>query len=423
MASSPTIGTRQSRVIAASPVYYGWVVVGAAALALAMTLPGQTAGVSLFIDSFIADLGVSRGAISLAYTVATILAAFTLPWTGRWLDRYGPRRGVVVIALLFGLACAGMGLAGGLATLFVGFFLLRSLGPGALALVSLHAVNLWFIQRRGVAVGSMGIGLALATAFALPMIAGGIEVFGWRATYFAMGAVLLLVLLPIGAVLFRGHPERFGLQPDGRAETLAPSVPEPAFTLHEARRTGMFWLLSAGIVCTAAIGTGLLFHHIALMGSGGLSREAAALMFIPYGLVTIPSNLVAGALIDRFGPRRVMVAHLGLFAAMTASIPLVATIPAVIGYGIVFGVTQGLQNNLAGSGFAYYFGRRHVGAIKGYATTLFVGGTALGPPLVALGEHLPGGYTSVLVALALIPTVLMVIALRPTFEQALGRAG
>ena len=64
-----------SRVVRASPVYFGWPVTIAAALAMAATLPGQTAGVSLFIDSFIADLGVSRATVSLAYTGATVAAS------------------------------------------------------------------------------------------------------------------------------------------------------------------------------------------------------------------------------------------------------------------------------------------------------------------------------------------------------------
>ena len=37
---------RRSRAIEASPVYYGWVVLAAATLGMAMTTPGQTTGVS-----------------------------------------------------------------------------------------------------------------------------------------------------------------------------------------------------------------------------------------------------------------------------------------------------------------------------------------------------------------------------------------
>jgi len=52
------------------PFYDGRMVLVVATLGVAATLPGQTAGVSLFIDAFTADLGLSRLAVSWFYTVS-----------------------------------------------------------------------------------------------------------------------------------------------------------------------------------------------------------------------------------------------------------------------------------------------------------------------------------------------------------------
>ena len=68
-----------SALVEWSPVYYGWVVLGISTLGMAATLPGQTAGVSLFIDAFIEDLGLSRSLVSWFYTVATVLSSLGLP--------------------------------------------------------------------------------------------------------------------------------------------------------------------------------------------------------------------------------------------------------------------------------------------------------------------------------------------------------
>lgn len=46
---------------------------------MAATLPGQTAGLSRFIDTFIEDLGLSRLAVSWLYTGATVLGPLGLP--------------------------------------------------------------------------------------------------------------------------------------------------------------------------------------------------------------------------------------------------------------------------------------------------------------------------------------------------------
>jgi hypothetical protein len=75
----------------------GWRIVGYASRALAATGPGQTVGVTLFVDPLVADLGVSRSAVSTAHLVVTLAGALALPWIGRALDRYGIRRTMAVI--------------------------------------------------------------------------------------------------------------------------------------------------------------------------------------------------------------------------------------------------------------------------------------------------------------------------------------
>ena len=397
-----------SRFVRDFPVYFGWPVTAAAAVAMAATLPGQTAGVSLFIDSFIADLGLGRGAVSLAYTGATVGSAAVLPFAGRALDRWGPRRGVVVIAVLFALAVAGMSQVRGLATLAVGFFLLRALGQGSLSLAAIHVVNLWFVRRRGVAVGVMGLGMAAALAVVPGLIEQGIDGVGWRATYVWMGVAVAGVLLPVGLAFFRRHPEAFGLVPDG-APGPPDGSPEPSVSLVQARRTLPFWVLTAGLASTACLGTALLFHHVDVMAAGGLTRAQAALLFVPYGVLTAVSSLGAGAILDRVGPGRVFAAGLALYAGMLAAAPAIATEAAVLGYGAAFGLAQGTLGNVGGSAYAHFFGRAEIGAIKGFTHTVFVAATAVGPPLVAFGQG-AWGYGPTLQGLALVPAGLAVLA-------------
>lgn len=394
----------RSRVVGASPVYFGWPVAVAAALAMAATLPGQTAGVSLFVDAFIADLGLGRGVVSAAYTGATVAAAFVLPWSGRALDRWGPRRGVVVIVALLALSCLVMAQARGLATLVLGFFLLRALGQGALSLAAVHVVNLWFVRRRGLAVGVMGLGMAAAVATVPPLIAEGIAALGWRQTYALLGLGVAAVMLPVGGLFLRSHPERYGLLPDGDVVLVA--EPERSVTLAEARRTSTFWALTLGLASTSCIGTGLLFHHVDLMAAAGVGRAEAALLFVPYGAVTAASSLAAGALLDRVGPRAVLVGALALFATMTAAVPFVETEAAVWAYGAAFGLAQGGTGNVGGSAYAHFFGRVHIGAIKGFTRTAFVGGAAVGPLLFPLGVAAFGSYPPTLWALAVVPAGL-----------------
>ncbi|MBE9107916.1 hypothetical protein IQ273_00570 [Nodosilinea sp. LEGE 07298] len=99
---------QHSRLIAASPIYYGWVVLAAGTLGQLMTTPGQTIGVSVFLDPIMADLGLSRSLVSLLYLLGTLSGSLILPFVGRFIDQQGPRVAVGAIAALFALACLGM---------------------------------------------------------------------------------------------------------------------------------------------------------------------------------------------------------------------------------------------------------------------------------------------------------------------------
>lgn len=407
------LSVRDRRLIEGSPVFFGWFVVFAATIGMAMTIPGQTAGLSLFIDALIADLGISRATISLTYTVATVVGALALPFIGRQIDRFGPRRAVLAITVAFALACFYMGLTAGLITLAIGFVLMRGLGQGALSLVSVHVVNLWFIRRRGRAVGIMGMGVALATAFFPLLVDQMIGAVGWREAFFLIGSGVLIVMLPVGLLLYRPHPERFGLRPDGATpeSDAASAADESNVSLSEARRTLTFWIVTLGGMTMSALGTGLIFHHFSILSQNGLSRSAAAVMFVPLGLMTASSNLGVGFLLDRVEPRRVLGVMQLALGVLLLTVPYVASVPAIWTYGVIFGMLQGTMSTISGSAYGHYFGRKHLGAIKGFANTMLVAGSAIGPLLYGAGFSALGSYQLPIMASAAIPFVIGASAL------------
>ena len=344
------------------------------------------------------------------YTLGTLAASFGLPFVGRFIDRRGPRLAVGIIAALFALACVWMGFVSNLVMLFFGFLLIRGLGQGSLSLVSLYIVNVWFVRRRGLAVGITGIGFAMATAFFPILIESLITQFGWRTAYMLLGLLVAVTILPLGTLLFRGHPERFGLQPDSSRVT-DETVRETNLTLAEARRTATFWLFVAGSVCVAALSTGLVFHHYSIMAEGGLDRLEAATVFLALGFIVAGANFTTGVLVDRVPPRFLLSVAMGGMTAALLMATHVTGRPTILLYGALLGLTQGMNGALSASVYAYYFGRAHIGSIKGFATTLSVAGTAFGPFLFALGFERAGNYAPVLLASAVVPVLIGVGAL------------
>lgn len=408
----PETPVKHSRLIVASPIYYGWVILLAGSLGMLMTIPGQTVGVSVFLDKIIVDLDISRSLVAFLYLLGTFSGSFFLSGFGRFIDRSGPRRAVIVIASLFSVACVYMGVVRNAIMLGLGFIAIRSLGQGALALVSLNVINLWFVRRRGLALSLSGMGLAIGIGVFPLMIEGLIEQLGWRVAYASLGGLVAVTILPLGALLYREQPERYGLQPDGNFhQSQNINIAEVNYTLSAARGTLTFWLFTAGNICVAMLGTGLIFHHYSIMAAADIDRSVAAMVFVPFGLVTACSNLVTGFLLDRISPRFLLAAMLLLLCSALLLAVRITTEEGMLLYGMLLGLMQGMNGVLQSGVYAYYFGRSHLGSISGFATTLTVIGTATGPFFFALGLEQLGSYSAILSLLVLLPLIVAFTAL------------
>ena len=124
-------------------------------LSIAVSAPGQTNLIALFIDPMIETLDISRSTISTLFAVGTFAASFGMAIIGFSIDRYGPRAIMIFSVLLFGGFVMLMGAipsSPGLATIIglgLGFFALRLLGRGALNMLGTIMVSLWFRKKRG----------------------------------------------------------------------------------------------------------------------------------------------------------------------------------------------------------------------------------------------------------------------------------
>ncbi len=394
-------------------MFYGWFIAIAGTLGVMMTMPGQTTGVSIFIDHLIVDLGLSRSGVSTLYLFGTLGGSLALPVVGRMLDRHGPRLAVALIASAFALACVWMGSVQNVVMLLIGFTLVRMLGQGALSLVSLHVIAIWFVRRRGLAIGMAGVGMAAATATFPTLIEGLIDATGWRTAYMLLGLAVACTILPVGALVYRDRPERYGLLPDGdpsEGEVRQGERTERHYTASQARRTVTFWVFLAGLAFGSALGTGLVFHHYSILAEGGLERIDAARAFVYYGMTAAPANLATGALINRVAPKFLLsVMLLGLSASLVFA-GFLSGPAAVLPYGLLLGLRTGMFGSLQGNVFAYYFGRRHLGSIKGWVSTALVVGSAIGPLLFGLGYDLLGSYTLTVVVCAVPPLALALVA-------------
>lgn len=408
----PSRGGRRTTPSATAPDgFYGWRIVALTALLTAMTAPGQTVGVSVFVDPMIAGLELSRSQVSLAYLVGTLAGAMTLPVLGSRIDRHGVRRTTIAIGLAFGAALVAMAGVAGFLTLLLGFFGIRMLGQGALTLTASTSVALWFDRRRGTAVGLSSAGgqaLMSLAPLALAVVVGGV---GWRSAWVVSAAVVWITVVPFGWLL-HDAPAALGQRPDGgAARTAARRTPSASWTRAEAVRTPMFWLVAAAVTASGMIATGLAFHQISLLGERGLSVAEAAANFVPQTLTGLGATVLTGVLVDRIRPRFIVG---GAMASLGAAMVLAQTAtPGVsaVAFGVAVGAASGSIRAFETAAMPRFYGVGSIGAIRGLLFAMNVGATAFGPLVLAGGYDATGSYAPTLSLLLPIPLLIAITAL------------
>jgi MFS family permease len=140
------------------------------------------------------------------------LAAYSLPYAllqvfGGWIgDRFGPRRVLATLAVLWGISTIWTGLATGLLALGAARLLL-GLSEGAAFPTATRAMASWLPgDRRGYGQGVVHSAARVGAAVAPLVMAGLVATVGWRAGFIALG-VLSAVWSIVWLRRFRDRPQ------------------------------------------------------------------------------------------------------------------------------------------------------------------------------------------------------------------------
>ena len=379
--------------------FYGWMIVFVMGASGAVSMAMGSLNFGLFIKPMGDDLGIGRAAFGWAQTARQGAGALSSPIIGPLLDRFGSRVMLPVAALTTGLAMLGLAKvqqAWHLVGLFSLIGFVGMSGPGAL--ITSVPVLKWFVRDRGRAIAFTSLGIPVGAVLFVPLTQILIDAVGWRMAWVILAIVGVTVIVPLAAVFIRRQPEDMGLAPDGGADRQVGasssdrSLSEESWTVHDAVRTSTLWRLVIVFSAVQLASGTVALHRIAAFMDRGLDPTlisfATAFDAVCAGVSTFAFGMLVRRVPVRFlgGLGFMMLASASVMTVWAYNLPIMFISMAVFGLGI--GGMMFLQNFI----WADYFGREHVGSIRGIVNpiNLVVGG--LGAPAAGYVRDITGSY-------------------------------
>lgn len=381
-------------------IFYGWYIVAASLLIIILDgLLLYSFGV--FLPFLNEDFGLSRAAGSSLFSFRSLVQAPAFILAGRMIDKFDPR------AVIFGgglIAAAGMFFSGVAETtwqLYVSYGFFVGLGDAVLYITCVALVSRWFVKKRALAIGIITTGVPLSGLITNPLTAWLINGFGVRNALFALGGLMLTVLM--SAFVLRSRPEDKNLRPYGEENSGAyeksreggPAARNGSdWGAIEAISTPNYWLMYLmyflGFTTFLIIVTQLYNFEIDL----GVAALAAAGPPAAIGLGSIIGRtLLSSILAEVLEYRKVI---LICFFAQGSSIMLLLIFDHVWAFylfGFLFGFFYSAWVPIFPTLLGKFFGLRSLGTIYGiFGTSYSI--AAIGGPLLAGYVHdVAGTYT------------------------------
>jgi len=404
-------------------IFHGWKMAFAAAglqLIQAMMLY-QAFGA--YVAILATEMGWSKTSLSVGSAMLAMEAALLGPAIGWFLDRFGAKGIIKTGIILFGLGFICLSQIETLTGFYVSI-IISAVGMSMFGYFPLTvAVIQWFEKKRARALSVVGLGFAIGGLF-VPLIAGSIEMFGWRTTALGSGIISIIIGYPL-ATLFRRKPEDFGEVVDGiNSQAQAASngsataaTTELNFTAGQALRTKAFWLLAAGhaiaLVVVMTVSTHAINHMRISMGY--TITQASLFIMIMTGF-QVTGVLIGGYLGDKFEKRLVaascMLLHAGTLFVLTYATHVLELLFFAIGHGLAWGIRGPFMQAIR----ADYFGRKSIGMILGISASIAAIGQTIGPLIAGYLGDTTGDYQlgfTVISGIAVIGALAFWLAQRP----------
>jgi len=365
---------------------FGWIIVGVSFITLALA-DGVWYSFSVFFVALLGEFGWSRSIAAGAFSLFVIVHSLIGPFAGSMVDRFGPRRVILLV-----ITAVGVGFTGWIPNVTI--------------------IQQWFKANRGLAIGIISSGIGIGILVCVPLAQHLISKIGWRTTYRVMACFIPLVVAPMAIAFFRKPPKTTSPHDTecSGGEVIPLDMKDPlildeewvsrAWTIRKAMTTKQFWLLSISFPLGALITQSILTHQVAFFVDQGMETLFASYIVGIVGIVSVGGKILWGTLSDKIG--REVTYTMGITCSVCGMIALTAfpthpssTLPYF--YGVFFGMGYAATAALPPIIAADFFEGEAYGGIFGALMLLNGVGGASGAWLAGFVHDQVGSYVPVFI--------------------------
>jgi MFS family permease len=385
-------------------LFYGWVVVVAAATVVAFG-QGSLFSLGIFLKPLEETMHWSRSAVSVTALINWMAMGIGSFCWGAVSDRLGSRFVTVGGGLLLGLSLVLSSQATALWHLHVTFGLGVGFAAGAFLTPLSATATKWFTTNRGLALGMISAGGGAGMLVLSPLTRWVTSAYDWRVAMIVLGDLAWLVVIPV-ALLVKNAPAEMGAVALGGAATR-----QREFTTSEVLRAPQFWAIALTHFACCAAHAGPIFHMVTHAIDQGVASMVAATVLGVSGLASIGGRISCGMIADRFGAKPTLLVGLGLQAVMVFSYLFTHDALGFYAAAVLFGIAYGGVMPLYALVTREYFGEKVMGSAYGAVFLISTLGMGLGSWAGGYIHDVFGTYAWLFISSAAIGLMAMVLAL------------
>ncbi len=303
-------------------------VLSAAFLSLLAVVGFAYYGPPFYFDFMMKELGWSRATLTSGNAVGKVLVGPLFGFiAGYMIDKYGPRRLMLVGGLFAAISLIGLSITTSL-WMFYSFYIFNALGyvfGGPLPCQVL--LSRWFDKNRGKAMGIAYLGIGLGGTL-VPKLSAALEGnFGWHTAIATVGILVFILAFPM-ALFIKDAPSK--LVAANRTDT---SVP-----IKNILKNRNFYLLALGSMCSIGAIGGIIQHLKLFLRDLQFTQDHAADIMSLVLFSSLAGRVIMGWLADLVRRKYVMIL---IYLIVASAIPLLL-MPDFPGRIYIFAVIFGL---------------------------------------------------------------------------------